>query len=81
MEFSFPIEFISEGAVRIAVPRLRDFISTPSDYAPSKAPVFFNPVMELISVYIPNDLHPIGLSEYDFFSPDGMSGGRRQEKK
>lgn len=47
MEFSFPIEFISEGSVRIAVPKLQDFISAPSDYAPSKAPVFFNPVMEL----------------------------------
>jgi tRNA (guanine26-N2/guanine27-N2)-dimethyltransferase len=45
--FSFPTEVVSEGSVKILVPELRAFSSKPSDYAPSKAPVFYNPVMEL----------------------------------
>ena len=45
--FSFPTEVVTEGEVQIVVPKLRAFMSRSSDYAPSKAPVFFNPVMEL----------------------------------
>ena len=47
MGFSFPTEVVSEGVVEIVVPRLEAFVKSPSDYAPSKAPVFYNPVMEL----------------------------------
>lgn len=43
----FPTEIITEGEARLLVPKLRAFIKSPSDYAPSKAPVFYNPVMEL----------------------------------
>ena len=43
----FPTEIIEEGKARVLVPKLKDFVKQPSDYAPSKAPVFFNPVMEL----------------------------------
>jgi len=43
----FPTEIIEEGKVKILVPKLKAFIKTPSEYAPSKAPVFYNPVMEL----------------------------------
>jgi tRNA (guanine26-N2/guanine27-N2)-dimethyltransferase len=43
----FPTEIITEGETRLLVPRLRAFKKSPSDYAPSKAPVFYNPVMEL----------------------------------
>ena len=43
----FPVEIIQEGKVKVLVPRLRDFARRPCDYAPSKAPVFYNPVMEL----------------------------------
>ncbi len=42
----FPSEVVKEGKVAILVPRLVDFGVCPSDYAPSKAPVFYNPVME-----------------------------------
>lgn len=41
------MEVITEGLVQVAVPRLKAFVKKPSDYAPSKAPVFYNPVMEL----------------------------------
>jgi len=41
------MEVITEGVVQVAVPRLKAFVKKPSDYAPSKAPVFYNPVMEL----------------------------------
>ncbi|HXX87689.1 MAG TPA: tRNA (guanine(10)-N(2))-dimethyltransferase [Candidatus Acidoferrum sp.] len=44
---SFPTEMIVEGEARLLVPKLRAFVKSPSDYAPSKAPVFYNPVMEL----------------------------------
>jgi len=43
----FPTEIVEEGKVKILVPELKAFIKLPSDYAPSKAPVFYNPVMEL----------------------------------
>ncbi|MCK4223274.1 tRNA (guanine(10)-N(2))-dimethyltransferase, partial [Candidatus Bathyarchaeota archaeon] len=43
----FPTEIITEGSTEIVVPKLRAFVAKPSDYAPSKAPVFYNPVMEL----------------------------------
>jgi tRNA (guanine26-N2/guanine27-N2)-dimethyltransferase len=43
----FPTETILEGKVKIVVPKLKAFIKSPSEYAPSKAPVFYNPVMEL----------------------------------
>jgi tRNA (guanine26-N2/guanine27-N2)-dimethyltransferase len=43
----FPTETVQEGKVKILVPKLRAFAKTPSEYAPSKAPVFYNPVMEL----------------------------------
>jgi len=47
LDLSFPTEIINEGNVRLLVPKLRAFTKSPSDYAPSKAPVFYNPVMEL----------------------------------
>ncbi len=59
MSFSFPTEVVSEGSAVITVPRLRDFMKNPSDYAPSKAPVFYNPVMELN-----RDLAVIALQSY-----------------
>ena len=47
MNFSFPTETITEGKVKILVPKLAAYKKKPSDYAPSKAPVFYNPKMEL----------------------------------
>jgi len=43
----FPTEIGREGKVKILVPKLKAFVKLPSEYAPSKAPVFYNPVMEL----------------------------------
>jgi tRNA (guanine26-N2/guanine27-N2)-dimethyltransferase len=43
----FPSETVKEGRVKVLVPKLAAFVKQPSDYAPSKAPVFYNPVMEL----------------------------------
>ncbi|MGB9914842.1 MAG: tRNA (guanine(10)-N(2))-dimethyltransferase [Candidatus Bathyarchaeales archaeon] len=43
----FPAEIVQEGKVKVLVPKLSAFIKQPSDYAPSKAPVFYNPIMEL----------------------------------
>ncbi|MGD2066114.1 MAG: tRNA (guanine(10)-N(2))-dimethyltransferase [Candidatus Bathyarchaeota archaeon] len=36
-----------EGKVKVVAPKLSAYVNKPSDYAPSKAPVFYNPVMEL----------------------------------
>ncbi|MEM3731636.1 MAG: tRNA (guanine(10)-N(2))-dimethyltransferase [Candidatus Bathyarchaeia archaeon] len=44
---SFPAEFVVEGKVKVLVPKLGAFVKAPSEYAPSKAPVFYNPAMEL----------------------------------
>ncbi|MBT0160306.1 tRNA (guanine(10)-N(2))-dimethyltransferase [Candidatus Bathyarchaeota archaeon A05DMB-2] len=43
----YPTEIVTEGKVHVLVPRLEAYRKEPSDYAPSKAPVFYNPVMEL----------------------------------
>ena len=42
----FPSEIIREGKVQVLVPKLAAYGVIPSDYAPSRAPVFYNPVME-----------------------------------
>ena len=42
----FPSEIIKEGKVQVLVPKLAAYSVVPSDYTPSKAPVFYNPVME-----------------------------------
>ncbi len=46
-QIDFPTEIIHEGDVKVLVPELEAFVKSPSEYAPSKAPVFYNPVMEL----------------------------------
>ncbi len=47
VNIDFPIEIVEEGRVKLSVPRIKAFVKLPSEYAPSKAPVFYNPVMEL----------------------------------
>ncbi len=47
LSFSFPTEVVVEGMSDVVVPMLEAFVTKPSDYAPSKAPVFYNPVMEM----------------------------------
>ena len=47
MGFDFPTETITEGKVTVVVPKHAHFVEKPSDYAPSKAPIFYNPTMEL----------------------------------
>jgi len=47
MSFDFPFEIIREGAAKLAVPKLAAFKKAPWEYAPSKAPVFYNPAMKL----------------------------------
>ena len=47
MAFDFPTETIMEGKVKVVAPKLSAYTKKLSDYAPSKAPVFYNPVMEL----------------------------------
>ncbi|MGC8998685.1 MAG: tRNA (guanine(10)-N(2))-dimethyltransferase [Candidatus Bathyarchaeia archaeon] len=46
-KIDFPTEATEEGEVKVIVPKLSAFVVKPSEYAPSKAPVFYNPVMEL----------------------------------
>jgi len=45
--FDFPTIWVREGKVKVLVPKLEAFVERPGDYAPSKAPVFYNPVMEM----------------------------------
>ncbi len=46
-EPDFPVETVNEGKVTVLVPKLSAFTTEPSEYASSKAPVFYNPVMEM----------------------------------
>ncbi len=47
MSLGFPTETIREGKVAVLVPKLKAFVKAAWEYAPSKAPVFYNPAMEL----------------------------------
>jgi len=47
LSFDFPTEVVEEGKVSVVVPKLEAFVKEPWEYAPSKAPVFYNPLMEL----------------------------------
>ncbi len=47
MSFGFPTEIINEGNAEVLVPRLKAFVKEAWEYAPSKAPVFYNPAMAL----------------------------------
>ncbi|MCK4405733.1 MAG: tRNA (guanine-N1)-methyltransferase, partial [Hadesarchaea archaeon] len=40
-------QFITEGTTKLEVPELEHFRTRTGDYAPSLAPVFYNPHMEL----------------------------------
>jgi len=46
-KFDFPTEVVKEGNVSVAVPKLEAYAKGPSEYIPSKAPVFYNPLMKL----------------------------------
>lgn len=58
-EADFPSEILKEGKVKVLVPKLSAYVKDSSEYAPSKAPVFYNPVMELN-----RDISVIGLQAY-----------------
>jgi tRNA (guanine26-N2/guanine27-N2)-dimethyltransferase len=47
LSFSFPTATTGEGAVEFVVPKLQAFAQETSTYAPSRAPVFYNPAMAL----------------------------------
>jgi len=47
LSFGFPTETVNEGNVKVLVPRLKAFVREAWEYAPSKAPVFYNPAMTL----------------------------------
>ena len=47
MNFSFPTETVKEGPASVVVPKLAAYVKEAWEYAPSKAPVFYNPAMEL----------------------------------
>lgn len=47
LNFGFPTEVVREGQVNVVVPKLAAYVKEAWEYAPSKAPVFYNPAMEL----------------------------------
>ena len=47
LSLGFPTESVKEGTAELLVPKLDAFKQKKEDYAPSKAPVFYNPRMKL----------------------------------
>jgi len=47
LKFSFPTEIVEEGKISVIIPKLSAYVKEAWEYAPSKAPVFYNPAMEL----------------------------------
>jgi tRNA (guanine26-N2/guanine27-N2)-dimethyltransferase len=75
----FPSEKVSEGKVKVLVPKLEAYKHQPSDYAPSKAPVFYNPVMELnrdLSVLVLQTYQRLANKEISICDPLTGSGIR-----
>ena len=44
-KFSFPTEIIKEGRIKVTISKLKLYAKGLSEYIPSKAPVFYNPLM------------------------------------
>jgi tRNA (guanine26-N2/guanine27-N2)-dimethyltransferase len=59
LNFSFPTEIVKEGKVSVVVPKLAAYVEEAWEYAPSKAPVFYNPAME-----VNRDLAVLALQTY-----------------
>ncbi|MFQ6065552.1 MAG: tRNA (guanine(10)-N(2))-dimethyltransferase [Candidatus Bathyarchaeia archaeon] len=68
LSFSFPTEIVREGDTSVVVPKLEAFVNEVWEYAPSKAPVFYNPVMELN-----RDLAVLALQAYQKIVDRGVS--------
>jgi tRNA (guanine26-N2/guanine27-N2)-dimethyltransferase len=47
LNLGFPTEVVKEGKTSVVVPKLDAYVKEVWEYAPSKAPVFYNPAMEL----------------------------------
>jgi len=47
LNFTFPTEIVKEGKVSVVVPKRVAYVKEAWEYGPSKAPVFYNPAMEL----------------------------------
>jgi tRNA (guanine26-N2/guanine27-N2)-dimethyltransferase len=47
LNLDFPTEVVREGKTNVVVPKLKAYVKEAWEYAPSKAPVFYNPAMEL----------------------------------
>jgi len=47
LNLDFPTEVVKEGKTSVVVPKLKAYVKEVWEYAPSKAPVFYNPAMEL----------------------------------
>ena len=76
---NFPTEIVNEGKVKVLVPKLTAFKKQPCDYAPSKAPIFYNPVMELnrdVSVLAFQAFQQLTNKEIDVCDPLTGSGIR-----
>ena len=67
MEFDFPTEIVVEGDVRVLVPKLEAYKTKAWEYAPSKAPVFYNPAMEMN-----RDIAVLALQAYGRKVPHGL---------
>ncbi len=78
----FPTEIIQEGKVKVLVPKLRMFVKSPFEYAPSKAPVFYNRVMELnrdiavLALHAYQKMHDQEVSVCEPFAGCGVRGLR-----
>lgn len=46
-KFPFPTESITEGSIKLTITRLNLYAKSPAEYIPAKAPVFYNPLMEM----------------------------------
>ena len=47
LSLNFPTEVVKEGKTHVVVPKLEAYVEEVWEYAPSRAPVFYNPAMEL----------------------------------
>ena len=77
-ELGFSLELVSEGGVRLVVPKLSEYVVDGS-YVPSRAPVFYNPLMALcrdVGVALAETLSAFGLQKLLVCEPLTGAGAR-----
>lgn len=67
-------QLVEEGEVKLEVPKLENFKTSPNEYVPSQTPVFFNPLMEFSRDISVSSLQSMSKESNDLRICDALAG-------